>query len=363
MDTAIRLLISGCSMDRVDAHFFGQCLRGRHLLFLGDSLTRFQYMSLVQFLTLHSWTPFHNQSLPLSEVERHRWGSWEAYFQGTTARLQGLEICDCFRVDGQPSMLENRYWYSPFLNLRISMVFLLGAKAITRYHQLDFLNVSCGAGCSCQQAGCPAAKCSTEEAEVSYGGEGQAHMVGAALGAVRQLAQLAPLDAVFLNVGFHGGPGVGCYKEGDTAARDATMGSLQQLAKQLIEGQLSKAFYWKTTTTHKGNDYNSDAELAWVQQQLVPLGWRIYDTYGLSWGLQAQQSNYADTVHFVPAVYRGLNEALVVQLCAGSGAIFAEPPQQGSEAAPVCRANSSRAGTGSNVARMRSPDPPPPKSK
>jgi hypothetical protein len=340
-DAAVRLLLSGCDMDRVALPFFEECLRGRHLLFLGDSLTRFQYLSLVQFLALKEWTPFHGKHAPLSEVEGFRWGSWASFLAGTSERLQGLEVCDCFREGYQP-MVENRYFYSPSLNLRISFVALLGAKGSTRYHDLDFLNVKCGAGCACAQQGCAPGSCDTLNAELSYG-SGQAHMVGAALGAVRQLAQLAPLDAVFLNVGFHGGPGVGCYSAAEAGARDETKLALQQLAAQLVQSGLSRAWVWKSTTAHKGNDYNSELELDWVRQELLPLGWQLFDAYELSWGLRELEGTFSrddgnsrrDTIHYGPAGYRGLNEALAVALCSGPEALLQGAPLQ--PAAPVCR--------------------------
>ena len=46
-------------MDRVSAALVARCLRGRHVVLVGDSLTRYQYLNLAQLLEYSSWTPFH----------------------------------------------------------------------------------------------------------------------------------------------------------------------------------------------------------------------------------------------------------------------------------------------------------------
>ena len=76
-----------------------QVLRGKHLLLIGDSLTRYQYLNLVQFLTT-GYPLWPNKSDAAFE-NIHQWPSVNAFFQGTNNRLGGQEVCDCFRGPGE----------------------------------------------------------------------------------------------------------------------------------------------------------------------------------------------------------------------------------------------------------------------
>lgn len=100
-------MISNCSIitkeDTLDI------LKGKHILFLGDSVTRYQYLNLASFLS--TGNPIWPTS-PSSEVEKE-WPSWTAFYQGTNRRMNGQEVCDCFRspIFNPHLIVENRYWF------------------------------------------------------------------------------------------------------------------------------------------------------------------------------------------------------------------------------------------------------------
>jgi len=80
---------------------------------------------------------------------------------------------------------------------------------------------------------------------------------------------------------------------------------------------------WKATTASTDNDYSSEAELEWVRAELRPLGWQLFDAFHLTRELGEYLSlSVTDGIHFKPHVYRGLNEALALQLCGTPGAPF-----------------------------------------
>jgi hypothetical protein len=81
------------------------CLRGRHIVFLGDSLQRYQYVSLVRWLERGGGGEWVTEAPP-GEVERAWAGGWTEYYTQTSARNGGRELCDCWR------QLVNDAWAS-----------------------------------------------------------------------------------------------------------------------------------------------------------------------------------------------------------------------------------------------------------
>ena len=110
-EAELSLSIHGCTRPSREAALEG--LHDAHLLFMGDSLMRFQYVNLAYFL--ETGRP-HNSGPPHNEIPRE-WGApddsiaahWLGFFQGTSARL-GTEICDCFRP-GLENGLETRFYF------------------------------------------------------------------------------------------------------------------------------------------------------------------------------------------------------------------------------------------------------------
>eukprot|EP01062_Namystynia_karyoxenos_P045295 TRINITY_DN33642_c0_g1_i1.p1 TRINITY_DN33642_c0_g1~~TRINITY_DN33642_c0_g1_i1.p1 ORF type:complete len:485 (+),score=46.84 TRINITY_DN33642_c0_g1_i1:79-1455(+) len=138
-----------------------RCLSGRHVVFFGDSLARYQFQSLVELVDGGAWPRprARNSSnwflrhdalagargqLGVSPRGRRRgtaqqrspvwereWKSWEDFYVGGTARLGGRLCCDCFRADRQESTADewamrrdNRYYY--WRGVRLSYVMTHG---------------------------------------------------------------------------------------------------------------------------------------------------------------------------------------------------------------------------------------------
>jgi hypothetical protein len=120
-----------------------QVLRGKHLVFIGDSITRYHSLNLVQFVTTgHPIRP--DLSAPAFECEKE-WPSWNDFFQGTNDRLAGQEVCDCFRADNVTlnpnTSFENRYWFGPG-KVRVSYIQMLGKNDI-HGHNVTELGIQC----------------------------------------------------------------------------------------------------------------------------------------------------------------------------------------------------------------------------
>ena len=121
-----------------------RCLANKSIVFAGDSLSRYSYLNLANFLrtgqhvtprprppyssaqmrqeknnSTASTVPSLAQSqrwnaLPQLENERE-WGTWARFYAGTNALLGGWELCDCFRPDpstrgraGRRSLLSSK---------------------------------------------------------------------------------------------------------------------------------------------------------------------------------------------------------------------------------------------------------------
>jgi len=107
-------------------------LQDQHIVFVGDSITRYQYLNLAyllmhgQFETTDDCIP--SPSVPCFDKETY---DWNAYFNHSNAKLQsseGSEVCDCYRsYTGMghccADMYENRYSNLPKLNAMLRFFF------------------------------------------------------------------------------------------------------------------------------------------------------------------------------------------------------------------------------------------------
>jgi len=106
--------------------------RNLHLAFIGDSVTRYQYVSLVYFLKTGQWW---NQDEHPTLLYRVDFASWNEYFLWSNKQLQPEEQCDCARPGGGGyyNINENRYFFDPVRNNSVSINIKFG-KATTHGH-------------------------------------------------------------------------------------------------------------------------------------------------------------------------------------------------------------------------------------
>jgi hypothetical protein len=144
-------------------------LKDKHLVIVGDSLSRYAYLQLVYFLETGnftsaeapsqtwekgytSWNHFYevhsNRAIYFQAQHIAQHSSLTTYLllsrlQVTNKRLNGHETCDCYRAEApkqaplgkqkqgkvvkpiiikQPPMIENRYYYNPDTQVRITYI-------------------------------------------------------------------------------------------------------------------------------------------------------------------------------------------------------------------------------------------------
>jgi len=100
-------------------------LQHQHVVLIGDSLTRYQYLNLVHWVVYHhelehqeaavQSTPDIPSSPPIAykyppNTQLHRNLSveanlppWNEFYRQTNKAFHGFELCDCYRAHGQPA--------------------------------------------------------------------------------------------------------------------------------------------------------------------------------------------------------------------------------------------------------------------
>ena len=110
-----------------------------NIVMIGDSLSRYQYLSLVYFLRWHRWfepsmekANLVNEQSFISPFHDDHYG--EFYFQSSRL-VQPYELCDCYKFqeymeDNKEEVgkfiIENRYYHDPVLNNTITFIHAYG---------------------------------------------------------------------------------------------------------------------------------------------------------------------------------------------------------------------------------------------
>ncbi len=100
-----------CKLRRFTRTTASKCLKGSHLVFMGDSLSRYFYLSLAYLFAHNDWSlkfarlPGH-LSLPKSILSERDFQNWSLFYHKSNKLLNKgrkiIEICDCFRNDSRP---------------------------------------------------------------------------------------------------------------------------------------------------------------------------------------------------------------------------------------------------------------------
>ena len=64
-------LPSTCCLKRYNTHKARHCLTEKNLLFIGDSLTRYQFLGFAYFLEHNRWPPKFKTDLQCDHVDKH----------------------------------------------------------------------------------------------------------------------------------------------------------------------------------------------------------------------------------------------------------------------------------------------------
>ena len=322
---------SHCRLRRPSQSEALQCLSSQSLWFIGDSLTRYQYMSLIVFLSSGQW-PEPLGSIPDSPnptLERE-WHSWDAYYKASSNMSSGLETCMCER-DSAPSWqqwVERRHWYHPAadLTIRALQAPLLDSVLAALEEVVEEAKwVTPASGSSSSNS---SSSNSSSSGRTSY--KYTAHCVPqlCASSFHSSCAYLAdvpfrPSTAVVVNTGLwqtsttrSGSPPL----RGDIP-RPFSTGDPSFYAPirdyQHSQQPGSPRLIWKMTTAKQGME-NGESDPGCYAAQTATFNvseWDILDVFSMAAGHAVIKDAYWDDSHYLPFMYEEMNTFLLNTLC------------------------------------------------
>ena len=108
MDGTLKLSFSHCKLRLFTGNEATECLLDNHIVFIGDSLSRYFYLSLATLLGTGAWSPklTHrtSKSYPPSLLSERDFATWADFYRFTNQQLNDVrtssyEVCDCHRDD------------------------------------------------------------------------------------------------------------------------------------------------------------------------------------------------------------------------------------------------------------------------
>jgi hypothetical protein len=280
-----------------------ELLRDIHIVMMGDSLMRYQYLSLAYRLRYGVWFDdskwYYHLVNEMSFRSPFNGNTWGEFLFHTNRILQPNEFCDCRRApmhdsNWKQSFLENRYFYDPILNNSLVYINAMGHEIpvrgrllpnVTRSLEKDFVFQSV------QDFGSSASWEYSDWADVVR------HYV----------RKLDPQPRhIVMNAGYwphnFGWSNTPTFNESGQFSQET-----ENLTKVIKENPQYQ-FVWKTTTySTKGlpdNNHSSDEVMC---EQL-------HNCLNMSFTHKIRRDMYWDWVHFLEPAYRVINEAMLDQL-------------------------------------------------
>lgn len=139
-DGSMKFRMKFCEIREFTSLEAKQCLKNNNIVFLGDSVTRYLYVSFIYFIAndkkLPNFVRSSSVSYPPSIAWEKDFDNWKDYYIYSNRNLNNVtshsyEICDCYRADYKQSYregVENRYFrtYIDGEMLSVSMLSFMG---------------------------------------------------------------------------------------------------------------------------------------------------------------------------------------------------------------------------------------------
>lgn len=274
LSTLERLTESRCHTTAGLARTSGSTLssKRRSVVFIGDSVTRYQYLSFVFNLAFGRFPQDDD-----NWAEEKKWDGWTEFYNGTNSILNSLpfseEICDCYRNDdtGLEEIIENRLFRFHDLSVYYFQFFRIGILMKGHTTFLSSADV------------CKPGNCSKEPMwELSL------------VDALHQIIKPLNPEVVVINAGLHG----------STNAWDQ---SLIDSFLDVMDG--FPVPIWKTTTPRDGERVRPDTDFKILANILLQKRRiHVFDAFQLS--ERDEYNETWDNVHFCSRTYKMLNEEL-----------------------------------------------------
>ena len=263
-------------------------LQNKKIVFIGDSVTRYQYLNLIHFIEFGYWN-----SGPRHVELQKEWPSWKEFFDLGRSRFHGREICDCLREDSEEwtkkSPRENRYYFHETSKLHVIYFSWMPPIALELNRTvIDNLKTNTSGGMTS----------SIYNAHINM----TRSYFNLNRFLLAEVLSLSP-DFVIVNQGI--------WRYGfENLANGSNLIDFAEALKLS-----SKVSIWKVTTASMYWRYvrpASDVHNNLFLETLKKHGILIFDAYNITASLTGRaRENFVDHVHFYPHVYRVLNLELL----------------------------------------------------
>lgn len=268
-----RLMFNELSLTAPLAHRYSSLMNNQSIVMVGDSLIRYQYLSLVYLIHTNAFLRDDLKPSILWEGDFGR--NWVAFYNASNAALFPNEHCDCFRST-LTIQCENRYYFHKERNISISYIGYMGDGEIKIHGHWSPLSNETN-----HQFRAPL------QSFVPY--EWEAESIQEALPGI--IAKLKPKHSVlYMNAGFWPN------KLDQKQHRD----SLLDLAVSLYDRVI-----WKTTNFDKFHT-------RWPDHGICQ--YPGIECLDLDWTEHLQSEEYVDKLHFDTHIYTDINIQLILQL-------------------------------------------------
>ena len=120
----LRFNLRDCRLRRPTHNQARQCLTNQSLDLIGDSIMRYQYVSLAHFLALGRWPEeLGGMRGHRSAVIETEWDSWPQYYHSLEVLSNGAIQCRCFRNYSEGPTYERWHLYDADYNFSVSTVY------------------------------------------------------------------------------------------------------------------------------------------------------------------------------------------------------------------------------------------------
>lgn len=282
----------GCVSENVNPHHLASCLRGKTIVFIGDSVTRYQYLNMVYFLATGRWV----SEDPYNENE-HMWPSWPDFHMGTSLRLGCVEYCDCHRNKTDLGR-ENRFYSNCKLGINVGLITWLAGTNLEIGFDLSkgIFNQTCS---WCRNPSLFLEKKQYERPVFKQFGTDIKVFIS------DQLSNMQA-DVIIINQGIWG-------REDYPLRKPAALNRLyEELRKSVRPGG---KVVWKTTSPGLAQNASQIFDKEDFLLNVTKAGFEIFDMYRLTADLRTESNAYWDTWHFQPFVYKYVNIQLMQYLC------------------------------------------------
>ena len=257
-----------------------RCLDGKPLVFMGDSVTRYQYLNLAFFLSrLERMEPYGIVPGIPSLCMETQWKDWDQFYHFTSAILgaaangNSSEVCDCFRDADLAQTREFRTLQLHFPGGCDTQHSVPEGFLSVSYHQVFSFPDALSAGKT-------------------------------ALSSLEPLHHQIPPHLAIFNMGLH--------IEGLGSEHQAVLSEILD-SGLVTQSKHNTTVLWKTTTPHREGLFPFHHQEIGIAEKHK---YAIYDVGRVVFASKQQGLNfYWDKYHFLPIVYEQFNDILLNSLC------------------------------------------------